>query len=198
MKSLLLQSSIFASSILFTACVTGAEDPTTVESFDDDTVAADGKADAVAPVYVRITGTCFQTYNLIAVNTGASLGASDLVFDPGEESKEGFFCAGTNRALLRGSKQANGVFAVHDVWLQESGSPVGNDAEFVRALELSDGRTFERSVNTTPIRPVALAFGTLDLSARAEDQFTRGRIVLASPRTTTGRRSVAAVFTEME
>jgi hypothetical protein len=87
---------------------------------------------------------------------------------------------------------------VHDVWLQESGPVVGNDAEFVRAIELADGRTYERSVNTAPIRRVALAFGSLTLSDRAEDQFARGRIVLASPRTTTTSRSVSAVFAEME
>jgi len=161
-------------------------------------------------IYVRITGTCFQTYEMLAVNTGTKLGAAALVFRPGEEGKQLAFCAGTDRIVLRGNKRSDGDFAVENVWIQQSGGAVGQNVEFVRALKLETGATFERALNATPVRAVSFQLGSHTLSDTSARQFANGRIIFAGARGSSGgggygqssgstnTRKVDAVFQEMQ
>jgi hypothetical protein len=137
-----LRSMLLVLPLLAVACAAPAsspEDGAQTEMAEDDLTA--GKQ------YVRITGTCFQSYDMKSLNTGASLGASRLVFQPGQEGKQFAFCAGTDRVVLRGSKTADGAFAVDAVWMQQSGATVPVDAEIVQALRLASGESFERPVS---------------------------------------------------
>jgi hypothetical protein len=162
--------------------------------------------------YVRITGTCFQSYDMKAVNTGVTLGASKLVFKPGEEDKQFAFCAGTDRVILRGNKTADGNFAVENVWMQQSGEVVAQDVEIVRALKRESGEMFERSLNGNQVRRVSFQLGSQSLSETSAQQLATGRILFAGPRSgstggtggygqqgaSTSTRRVDAIFQEME
>lgn len=200
-----LRSFLFVLPLLAVACAAPTQEPS-IETVDDDLTAA--------KVYVRITGTCFQTYEMKALNTGASLGASRLVFKPGQEGKQFAFCAGTDRLVLRGSKAADGTFAVDDVWIQQSGSPLTADAEVVRAIRLETGESFERPVNAGATRRVTFQFGGQTLSTTTTAQLATGRVLFAGPRVgaapaqggyggggggaSSGTRRVDAVFTQMD
>lgn len=167
-------------------------------------------------VYVRITGTCFQSYEMKAVNTGETLGAAKLVFAPGEEGKQFAFCAGTDRVILRGKKTADGNFAVDDVWMQQSGANVPQNVEIVRALRTATGATFELPLNASQARRISFQLGSHSLSETSTRQLGSGRILFAGPRSAAsggstggggygqpagasgGTRRVDAVFQEME
>ncbi len=183
---------------VFLACAS-APDDAAVESLSSEV--------SVASTYVRITGTCFQSYEMTAVNTGATLGASKLVFKAGEEDKQFAFCAGTDRVILRGSKTVDGSFAVDNVWMQQSGNTVSQDTEIVRAIRLDSSETFEVAANARDVRRVTLQFGAQTLSEQGNAQLAAGRILLAGPRQTaaaggygqsaSNARRVDAVFEEL-
>lgn len=190
----------FALPLFVFACAAQPSDDETTESLADEVTSS--------ATYVRITGTCFQSYDMKAVNTGATLGAARLVFKPGEESKQFAFCAGTDRVILRGAKTDDGNFAVDSVWMQQSGETVAQNAELVRALKRESGETLELSLNGTQARRVSFQFGTQTLSTVATEQFAKGRVIFAGPKSGGGSggygqsagatRKVEAVFQEME
>ena len=193
----------FVLPLLAFACAAPASDEAT-ESMSDELTSSS--------VYVRITGTCFQSYDMRTVNTGATLGAARLVFKPGEESKQFAFCAGTDRIILRGAKTDDGSFAVDSVWMQASGSLVASDVELVRGLKRASGETLELPLNATQARRVSFQFGTQTLSTTAAEQFATGRVIFAGPRSgaaggsggygqpgaSASTRKVDAIFQEME
>lgn len=184
------------------------------ESGDDEATLSDALTQG--STYVRITGTCFQSYEMKAINTGVKLGASELVFKPGQEGKQFAFCAGTDRVVLRGAKTADGKFAVDSVWMQQTGTTLGENAEIVRALKRANGESFELALNSDAVRRVSFDLGANTLSTTGARQLSTGRILFAGPRTATsngggggggygrpapaanGARRVDAVFQEME
>jgi hypothetical protein len=200
------RSFCFVLPVLAVACAAPAVEESPEASISDELTSAS--------VYVRITGTCFQSYDMKAVNTGATLGAAKLVFEPGEENKQFAFCAGTDRVILRGHKTDDGNFAVDSVWMQQSGETVGQNVEIVRALRTTTGETFERALNATQVRRASFQLGSHSLSTTSTEQFAKGRILFAGPRSTSssgtggggygqpstpsGARRVDAVFQEME
>jgi len=201
-----LRSLLFALPLLAAACTGPAVDEETSDVTFADDVTASGTT------YVRITGTCFQSYEMTAVNTGARLGASRLSFKPGQESKQLAFCAGTDRVILRGKKTADGDFAVDNVWIQQSGAAVAQNVEIVRALKVESGETFELPLNGSQVRRVSFELGSQSLSATSSQQLAGGRILFAgarrgassssggygaSPSTSASTRKVDAVFEEM-
>ena len=206
------RSFFFALPLLAAACASP-----TAEDASADTESTDAISEELtsASVYVRITGTCFQSYEMKAVNTGTTLGAAKLVFRPGEENKQFAFCAGTDRVILRGNKTDDGNFAVDSVWMQQTGATVAQNVEIVRALRTSAGETFERALNANEVRRMSFQLGSQSLSATSTQQFAKGRILFAGPRssassggtgggygqrqpTSASTRRVDAVFQEME
>jgi hypothetical protein len=202
---------LFALPLLAAACASPVDQDGTEASESPESISEE----LTSSVYVRITGTCFQSYEMKTVNTGVTLGASKLVFKPGEENKQFAFCAGTDRVILRGNKTADGNFAVDSVWMQQTGATVAQNVEIVRALRTATGDTWERALNDTQVRRMSFQLGTQSLSEVSTRQFANGRILFAGPRsassgggggggygqptsTSSSTRRVDAVFQEME